>query len=190
MQHTGLVCTPNPKTVTAVSNFVLPEVQIPPSKTLADTKLFIIRILYDNTSVFRTQRLLCPYDAKPLSLMSKRAYRFPPSLYNHLFHRKVHQSSCLAQACPNKRTRASYRLPRFPLISSLPQHSQLPLSLFLLTSILVVASLTRFWSNQLLVFCSTNVVSSYSNSHELVSVVAVVSYQVPTYLILYENMVK
>ncbi|VUZ54813.1 unnamed protein product [Hymenolepis diminuta] len=63
----------------------------------------------------------------------------------------------------------SYRLRCFLLISSVPQPS--PLSL-LLTSILVMAS---FWSSQLLVFCSTIVVSSCSNSNELVTVVAVVN---------------
>ncbi|KAM3175237.1 hypothetical protein ACTXT7_008916 [Hymenolepis weldensis] len=49
-----------------------------------------------------------------------------------------------------------------------------PLSL-LLALILVVAFLNTFWSNQLLEFCSTIVVSSYSNSYELVTVVAVVN---------------
>ncbi|VUZ46282.1 unnamed protein product, partial [Hymenolepis diminuta] len=61
---------------------------------------------------------------------------------------------------------------RFPLISSLPQHS--PHSL-LPASILVVASLNTFWSSQLLVFCPTVVVSSYSNNYELVTVAAIVS---------------
>ncbi|VUZ41880.1 unnamed protein product, partial [Hymenolepis diminuta] len=40
--------------------------------------------------------------------------------------------------------------------------------------VLVVVALNTFWPNQLLVFCSTIVVSSYSNSYELVSVIAVV----------------
>ncbi|VUZ39755.1 unnamed protein product [Hymenolepis diminuta] len=39
---------------------------------------------------------------------------------------------------------------------------------------LVVASLNTFWSNQLLVFCSTIVVSSYSNSYEIVIIIAAV----------------
>ncbi|KAM3179930.1 hypothetical protein ACTXT7_017301 [Hymenolepis weldensis] len=39
---------------------------------------------------------------------------------------------------------------------------------------LLVGSLNTFWSNQLLVFCSTTVVSSYSNIYELVTVRAVV----------------
>ncbi|VUZ55741.1 unnamed protein product, partial [Hymenolepis diminuta] len=38
----------------------------------------------------------------------------------------------------------------------------------------VVASLNTFWSNQLLVSCSTIVVSSYPNSYELVTEIAVV----------------
>ncbi|KAM3184243.1 hypothetical protein ACTXT7_008748 [Hymenolepis weldensis] len=38
----------------------------------------------------------------------------------------------------------------------------------------VIASLNTFWSNQLLVFCSTIAVSSYSNSYELVTVTAAV----------------
>ncbi|VUZ51310.1 unnamed protein product [Hymenolepis diminuta] len=37
---------------------------------------------------------------------------------------------------------------------------------------LIVASLNTFWSNQLLVFCFIIVVSSYSNSYELVTVIA------------------
>ncbi|VUZ39817.1 unnamed protein product [Hymenolepis diminuta] len=40
---------------------------------------------------------------------------------------------------------------------------------------LVVASLNTFWSNQRLVFCSTIVVSSYSNIYELLTVITVVS---------------
>ncbi|VUZ50106.1 unnamed protein product, partial [Hymenolepis diminuta] len=67
--------------------------------------------------------------------------------------------------------RVSYQLLRFPLISSFPQLS--PPSL-LLASILA-ASLNTFWSNQLLVFCATIVVRSYSNGYGLVTIVAVVS---------------
>ncbi|VUZ40388.1 unnamed protein product, partial [Hymenolepis diminuta] len=40
----------------------------------------------------------------------------------------------------------------------------------------VVACLNTLWSNQLLVFCSTIVISSYSNSYELVTVIVVVIY--------------
>ncbi|VUZ44897.1 unnamed protein product, partial [Hymenolepis diminuta] len=39
---------------------------------------------------------------------------------------------------------------------------------------LVVASLNTFWSNLILVFCSTVIVSSYSNSCELVTVIGVI----------------
>ncbi|VUZ46979.1 unnamed protein product [Hymenolepis diminuta] len=55
--------------------------------------------------------------------------------------------------------------------------SPLPPSLFLLASVFVVASLNTFWFNQLLVFCSTIAVSSYSSSNKLATVVAVVSCQ-------------
>ncbi|VUZ45641.1 unnamed protein product [Hymenolepis diminuta] len=43
-----------------------------------------------------------------------------------------------------------------------------------LSLLLVVVSLTTFWSTQLLVFCFTIFVSSYSNSYELVTVIVVV----------------
>ncbi|VUZ44336.1 unnamed protein product [Hymenolepis diminuta] len=58
------------------------------------------------------------------------------------------------------------RLLCFLLIHSLPQHAPLPISLSLV-SIPIVISLNTFWSNQLLVFCLTIVVSSYSNGYEL-----------------------
>ncbi|VUZ48908.1 unnamed protein product, partial [Hymenolepis diminuta] len=67
------------------------------------------------------------------------------------------------------RKQVSDRPLSFPFISSVPQSSP-PLSL-LLASILAVASLSTFWSNQLLAICSTVVVSSYSNSYELATVV-------------------
>ncbi|VUZ55352.1 unnamed protein product [Hymenolepis diminuta] len=54
---------------------------------------------------------------------------------------------------------------------SLPQHVPLSISLSVTRFKLVVASL---WPIQLLVFCFTIVVSSYSNSYELVTVIAVV----------------
>ncbi|VUZ54289.1 unnamed protein product [Hymenolepis diminuta] len=58
---------------------------------------------------------------------------------------------------------------------SSPLHLSLfPYFSFLFASILIVASLNKFWSDQVLVFCSTIVVSSYSNTYELVTVVAVV----------------
>ncbi|VUZ51013.1 unnamed protein product, partial [Hymenolepis diminuta] len=62
--------------------------------------------------------------------------------------------------------------------STLPVHllspsTRSPRSLSL-ASILVVASLNTFWSNQFLVLLFTIVVSSYSNSYELVTVIAVV----------------
>ncbi|VUZ45618.1 unnamed protein product, partial [Hymenolepis diminuta] len=59
-----------------------------------------------------------------------------------------------------------------------PVHLLSPSALYslLLASILVVVSSNTFWSIQLLVFCSTIVVGSYSNSYELVTVVAVVNF--------------
>ncbi|VUZ45145.1 unnamed protein product [Hymenolepis diminuta] len=51
--------------------------------------------------------------------------------------------------------------------------STLP-SLSLSPSLPVVATLNAVWSNQLSVFCSTIVVSSYPKSHKLVTVIAVV----------------
>ncbi|VUZ40660.1 unnamed protein product [Hymenolepis diminuta] len=44
-------------------------------------------------------------------------------------------------------------------------------TLLSLSLLLVVASLNTFWSTQLLVFCFTIVVSSYSNSYELIVVI-------------------
>ncbi|VUZ48584.1 unnamed protein product [Hymenolepis diminuta] len=55
--------------------------------------------------------------------------------------------------------------------------SSSPLFLSPLPFSLLLANLSTLWSNQLLVICSTIVVSSYSNSHELVTVVAAISYQ-------------
>ncbi|KAM3174717.1 hypothetical protein ACTXT7_009975 [Hymenolepis weldensis] len=81
--------------------------------------------------------------------MSKRAYRFP-LFYNSL------DSLNTTHAC-------QLPAPKFPLISTVPQ----PLPPLLLSSILVVASLNTFWSNQLLVFCSTIAVNSNSSSYEL-----------------------
>ncbi|KAM3172088.1 hypothetical protein ACTXT7_015266, partial [Hymenolepis weldensis] len=54
----------------------------------------------------------------------------------------------------------------------LPASHSPPLSL-LLASILVLTSLNAFSSSQILTFCSTIVASSYSNSYEMVTVVAV-----------------
>ncbi|VUZ41195.1 unnamed protein product [Hymenolepis diminuta] len=75
-----------------------------------------------------------------------------------------------------QRTHVSYPLLRFLLISSLPQHAPLPIppSLPLTCFKFVVVSLNKFCSNQLLVFCSTIVVSSYSNSYDLMIIIAVV----------------
>ncbi|VUZ55266.1 unnamed protein product [Hymenolepis diminuta] len=53
-------------------------------------------------------------------------------------------------------------------LSTLPS-----LSLLVTRFKLVVASLNTFWPNQLLVFCSTIVASSYLNSYGLVTVIAV-----------------
>ncbi|VUZ42110.1 unnamed protein product [Hymenolepis diminuta] len=60
-------------------------------------------------------------------------------------------------------------LPAYLLSSSTHSLPYLSLSYFKP----VVVSLNTFWSNQLLV-CSTIVVSSYSNSYESVTVIAVV----------------
>ncbi|KAM3186170.1 hypothetical protein ACTXT7_004906 [Hymenolepis weldensis] len=73
-----------------------------------------------------------------------------------------------------KSTRVRYRLLRFPHLLCSSTLSSLSPSLSI-ASILVAASLNAFWSKQLLVFCSTIVVSSYSNSYKLVTVVAVIS---------------
>ncbi|KAM3173940.1 hypothetical protein ACTXT7_011547 [Hymenolepis weldensis] len=70
----------------------------------------------------------------------------------------------------SKLTKQSLPVPTLP--SYLLCSSALsPISLSF-ASIPVVAALTTFRSNQLLVFCFTIVVSSYSNSYELVTVVA------------------
>ncbi|KAM3186075.1 hypothetical protein ACTXT7_005081 [Hymenolepis weldensis] len=65
-------------------------------------------------------------------------------------------------------------LPASTFLSHFLRAPALSLSL-LLVAILVMASLSTFWSNQLLTFYSTIVVTSYSNSYELVTAVAVVS---------------
>ncbi|VUZ56738.1 unnamed protein product, partial [Hymenolepis diminuta] len=62
---------------------------------------------------------------------------------------------------------------RFLLISSLPQHALFSIS-FSYSLKLVVASPNTFWSDQLPVFYPTIVVSSYINSYELLTVIAVV----------------
>ncbi|KAM3174979.1 hypothetical protein ACTXT7_009427 [Hymenolepis weldensis] len=56
----------------------------------------------ENTSVFRPRSpgdVFRPYDAKPLSVMSKRVYRFPP-FYNRLVSLKVHCTHPYARPCP------------------------------------------------------------------------------------------
>ncbi|VUZ57280.1 unnamed protein product [Hymenolepis diminuta] len=63
-------------------------------------------------------------------------------------------------------------LPAHLLSSS--ARSPLSIHLFLTRFKLVVASLNKFWSNQLLVFCCTIVVCSYSDSRELETVITVV----------------
>ncbi|VUZ40306.1 unnamed protein product [Hymenolepis diminuta] len=67
----------------------------------------------------------------------------------------------------------SYAYLLSPLLLSIPSLS------LLLVSILAVASLNTFWSNQLLTFCTTSVVNSYSNSYGLVTVVAIICFQLP-----------
>ncbi|VUZ43955.1 unnamed protein product, partial [Hymenolepis diminuta] len=56
------------------------------------------------------------------------------------------------------------------LLSTLTSLS-FPLSL---ASILVVTPLNIFWSNQLMAFCFTIVVSSYSNNYEIVTAIVAV----------------
>ncbi|VUZ50691.1 unnamed protein product [Hymenolepis diminuta] len=60
------------------------------------------------------------------------------------------------------------------LISSVPQRAPFSISLPLTCFKLVVASLNTLWSDQLLVFYCTIVFSFYSNSYELVTVIAAV----------------
>ncbi|VUZ50829.1 unnamed protein product, partial [Hymenolepis diminuta] len=60
-------------------------------------------------------------------------------------------------------------------LSLLARHNNhAPLSISVIRFKPVVASLNTIWSNQLLVFCSTIIVSSYSNSYELVTAIALV----------------
>ncbi|VUZ54877.1 unnamed protein product, partial [Hymenolepis diminuta] len=61
-------------------------------------------------------------------------------------------------------------LPVHPLSSSI----RFSLYFSLIRFRLVVASLNTFWSNQILAFCSTIFVSSYSNSCELATIIAIV----------------
>ncbi|VUZ49501.1 unnamed protein product [Hymenolepis diminuta] len=70
-------------------------------------------------------------------------------------------------------THISYLLLRFLLVFSVPQRAPLSISLSHTRFKHLVIFLNTFWSNQLLVFCSTIVVSCYSNSYELVTVTAV-----------------
>ncbi|VUZ44458.1 unnamed protein product [Hymenolepis diminuta] len=64
------------------------------------------------------------------------------------------------------------------LAPTLPSHLSSPTSSSLSLSVTrfkpVVAFLNTFWPNQLLVFCSTIRVSSYSNSYEVVTLITVV----------------
>ncbi|KAM3182111.1 hypothetical protein ACTXT7_013059 [Hymenolepis weldensis] len=111
--------------------------------------------------------------------MSKRAYPFSPSI-TASFHLKSTSalmfSRVLAQVAHIKpslffHSRQSARLPvagSYTSLSSPLFLSNPPLSLSL-ASILVVAALNTFWSNQLLVFCPTIIVSSYSNHYELMT---------------------
>ncbi|VUZ43916.1 unnamed protein product [Hymenolepis diminuta] len=117
--------------------------------------------------------------------MSKRAHQFLPS-YNFLILLKMHICAhVLARPYPSDSiklslfftqeqcTPVSYRLLRSLLTSSLSQHAPFSISLLHSFKKLIVGALHTFWSNQLLVFCSTIVVSSYSNSYELPTVFAV-----------------
>ncbi|KAM3178979.1 hypothetical protein ACTXT7_001486 [Hymenolepis weldensis] len=74
------------------------------------------------------------------------------------------------------RPRSRSDLPALTLPSHLLSSSARSSFSLLFASIFVVAPLNTFWSDQLLVFCFTIVVSPYSNSYELVTVVAVASY--------------
>ncbi|KAM3180190.1 hypothetical protein ACTXT7_016799 [Hymenolepis weldensis] len=89
--------------------------------------------------------------------MSVWARRFPPFSYNSLASTKKHICAHVL-TCP------------YPIDS----HTLPSLSLSVARFKPVVASLTTFWPDQLLVFRFTIVVSSYSNSYELMTVIAVV----------------
>ncbi|KAM3178633.1 hypothetical protein ACTXT7_002189 [Hymenolepis weldensis] len=105
--------------------------------------------------------------------MSKRAHCFP-SFYNLLVSPKKHICAhVLARPYPTH----ACLLPA-PILPAhlLSTSASSPLSLSVTRFKPVVVSLNTFWSNQLLVFCSTIVVSSYSNSCELATVIAVVIY--------------
>ncbi|VUZ45008.1 unnamed protein product [Hymenolepis diminuta] len=97
--------------------------------------------------------------------MSKHVHRFPLFSMTASLHIRGTSALMLWRGLSLQHTLVSYGLLRFLPISSLPQHVALSL---------VVASLNTFWSTQPLVFCFTIVVSSYSNSYELVTVIAVV----------------
>lgn len=100
-----------------------------------------------------------PYDSIPLSIMSKRAYRFP-SFYNRPSHFKVHLHSYPhTRPWPSdpyklplyfthtRYTRLSCRLLCFPLISSVPYFAFICL-------IPHCNLLNTFWPSQLVEFCS------------------------------------
>ncbi|VUZ56903.1 unnamed protein product, partial [Hymenolepis diminuta] len=69
-------------------------------------ELPFIRVLHDNTSVFPPTKLerphLCPYDAYPLSDMSKRVHRSPPfSITASLSHKRHIYAHALAWPYPS-----------------------------------------------------------------------------------------
>ncbi|VUZ41644.1 unnamed protein product, partial [Hymenolepis diminuta] len=80
---------------------------------------------------------------------------------------KAHLRSALAWPYPSDSYKAT---PVFPDNTHWSVRAALPLFLSL-SLLLIGASLNTFWSTQLLVFCFTIVVGSYSNSYELVGVI-------------------
>ncbi|VUZ47789.1 unnamed protein product [Hymenolepis diminuta] len=88
----------------------------------------------------------------------------PPFSLTASLHLKPHLRSCSHAPLPN-----SYASCSSPLFLS-----KLPPSLSVTRFKLVVIALSTIWPNQFLVFCSTIFVSSYPNSYELVTFIAVV----------------
>ncbi|KAM3175465.1 hypothetical protein ACTXT7_008464 [Hymenolepis weldensis] len=118
---------------------------------------------------------------------------FPSLFYNHLVSHKKHICAyVLTRPHPSNSYKAIFdfhtitahacQLPAPTLTahllssstrSSLSPSPTLSLSLSHSLQSSLWLPLAHFWSNQLLVFCSTIVVSSYSNSYELATVIAV-----------------
>ncbi|KAM3177860.1 hypothetical protein ACTXT7_003697 [Hymenolepis weldensis] len=148
-------------------------------------KLPFIRIPNDNTSVLRPRGrsdvFYAPMTQNPYLSCLNSPITFPP-FHNRLASPKKHICAhVLVRPYPSDSNKAIFvfhsitthagQLPA----PTLPAHllSSSTRSLLYLSHSLQ-SSLNTFWSNQLLVLCSTIVISYYSNSHELVTIVAVV----------------